>query len=171
MMQSWVVLRCSNAHTLKLADSLNASGIKAWSPVETIKRRVPRKTGHHSVALPLLPSFVFADADHTGRLLALSNSWDCPHPGFWVYRGFGEIPTIRDRELDALRVAESRGRPKDQRVEFKPGDKVRNAGAGLEGLPGQVSFSKGKFTFVLFGSLEVKVPTDQLLPHDARKAA
>lgn len=150
--RDWVVLRCANASTLRLAESLNAAGIEAWSPVDV------SMTGKDTEARsPLLPSFVFALAEHLAELFDLSNSWNSPHPGFWIMRPFGNIAFVSESQLAPLRNIERKRKPRGKVKLLEVGAMVRLSEGGFEGLTGRIDRVQGKFAMVAFDRFIVPV--------------
>lgn len=146
---AWIILRCANASTLRLAASLNAAGIEAWAPAEA------QPQGKAST--PLMPSFVFASAARIGELFALSNSFDCPHPGFWIFRPFGSVALIAEGELAPLRNLERKRKPRGEVRRMAVGTLVRLTEGGFEGLSGTIERTDGKFALVAFARFPVPV--------------
>ena len=163
---AWCILRCSGAHTLRLADSLTAAGIEAWTPAEEAVSRTGRNRSRINDTVPVLPTYVFARAARLLDLIGLSQAFISPHPDFSVFKPFGLYPLIANAELDPLRVAERKGQSVENLMRFSPGDIVRCAEAGFQGLSGVVETSKGKFTLVAFPGLQVSIATMLLLPED-----
>jgi len=134
----------------------------------------------------MMPTVVFAEYERLPMLVALSRQpspsyamWDevmrCrvqrAIPSFSVFRHFDLYPRIADRALDALRLAEQRGRPRDKAPTFAIGDCVTFADAGFEGLVGRVEGMNRKYALVSFPgfSVPVHIAAHNLLP--ARLAA
>lgn len=182
----WCILRTAPSRTLPLAAALDAAGYRAWTPQET--RRV--RSGHarvpKDVAAPMMPTIVFAEYERLPMLVALSRMpspsctvWDetmrChvqrAVPNFHVFRHADMYPRIADRALDAVRLAEQRGRPREAGRTFATGTAVTFADAGFEGLTGYVEGMQGRYAVVAFPgfSVPVKIAAHSLLP--ARQAA
>lgn len=104
----WVILRTAPASTIGLAKSLAAAGFTAWTPVEDQRKRRPRSNDWVDRTVPMLPSFVFADAVGLPALAALAMKVEKAQPAFSVFRYAGRIPVITAASLDALRAMESK---------------------------------------------------------------
>lgn len=176
----WIILTCSNAKTLELARSLTEAGFEAWSPVETIQRRARSGAKPEDVTRPLMPSFVFARAEHEIDLLALSHSptlnyriWDRDlkrmvtkgHPFFRFFRPFGENTTVSDAQLEHLRKLEKKRRPKGAPRTFAKGATVRFTEGGFEGLVGIVEETRGEYTVVTINDWAIPVQVSTWLLH------
>jgi hypothetical protein len=178
---NWCILRTAPSRTLLLAAALTDAGYRAWTPQESRQRRVGRQRERKSVSAPMVPTIVFAEYERLPMLVALSRQpsptctvWDDTMkchvqralPGFTVFRHLDMYPRIADRALDALRLAEQRGRPRDQARAFCVGDHVKYADAGFEGLVGEVVRVRGRRTWVLFAGHPylAEIPATSLLP-------
>ncbi len=160
----WCILRTAGSRTLPLAQSLAAAGIEAWTPVEMVKRRIPRKVGRVEKAAPLLPTFVFASAAHLFDLRRISRMIGSPHPAFAFFRYNGLVPLIAQREIDKLRLLENRMKPKRRRPTMAIGAEVRPTDGAYAGMTGVVQESDGKTTLVAFGGwMNVKIETSILI--------
>jgi hypothetical protein len=156
---SWCILRTSGRHTIRLAGTLNAAGIEAWSPVEPKMIRVPRKNVRRQIIVPMMASYVFAKADRMVDLLRLADTEErarhgvgWAHPEFRVMmRQDGPI-TIEDGQFVALRQIEGRrARSKRADMVFNEGVRVR-VGSGIAGgLVGSVTRSNRKSTAICIG--------------------
>lgn len=160
---SWCILRCAGASTLRLADSLSATGFQAWTPTETNRHRV-HGGRRLKQTVPVMPTYAFARADRLPELLALSQAPVSAHPDFSVFRHCDRIPVIADATLDPLRVAERKRQPVDKLMRFGQGDVVRCGEAGFQGLSGVVQTVRGKKALVAFGTLMVEIEAMLLLP-------
>ena len=171
MSETWCILRVRGSRTLRLAQSLAEDGFEVWTPTETRKVRVPKMNVRRDIVLPLMPSYVFARTRHLIVLLQLAALPVKPrrgkglrkpaHDAFQVMRCFGGIPTVTDKDLDALRALEARRTPR-RRAErsFDKGAGVRVEGGSFGGLAGIVERSDQTHTMVCFdGRLRVKIPT------------
>ncbi len=182
----WCILRTAPSRTLLLATALEAAGYRAWTPQETRVARQGHARVPKRIAAPMMPTIVFAEYERLPVLVALSRMpsptctvWDdtmrChvqrPVPNFHVFRHGDMYPRIADRALDAVRLAEQRGRPRDVARTFAPGTAVTFADAGFEGLIGRVDRMQGRYALVEFPgfSVPVKISAHSLLP--ARLAA
>jgi hypothetical protein len=164
----WCILRTNGRCTLKLASSLRAVGIAAWTPSRIVNQRVPRSRATKKRTMPIMPTFVFADADHLDRLRALEMQ---PSQRLAIFRHLGSVPLISDRALDALRATERKVMPRHQQRTWREGQSVRVPEGAFAGMSGQVEQSDGKYTLVCFGGLmRVKIETFLLIENEADKA-
>lgn len=146
-MSDWCILRCSSAHTMRLAHSLTDAGISAWSPVEVKSKRVPRANIKRQVVIPLMPSYVFADARKLFDLIELAEAEHKAQPDFRLFRSAERIPLIADCNLDALRLTEKK-RTVEARKAFTKGETVKLTDGGFTGLTGTVESAQGQFVMV-----------------------
>lgn len=168
-MTAWCILRTAPSRTLPLAAALTEAGYLAWTPHETRVVRALRCRVRKEVAAPMTPTIVFADYERVPELVAISRmppSQSMGLPSFGVFRYLDAYPRVADRALDALRMAEQRGRPRDQVRTFRSGDEVKFADAGFEGLSGIVRGIAGRYMLVDFPgfNIPVKIPGNSLLP-------
>lgn len=171
-MTDWCILRTSPSRTLALADSLLAGGFDVWTPRTIRELRVGKKRDLVEQEVAILPEYVFAPASHLAELLGIARSpalnfrvWDKEqkrmvlkgHPYFTVFRPHGQISSLSDRDLAALRQLEAslkaateRRREKAKRKgpapKFHAGQIVRVDSGGFEGLRLRVAEENpGKF--------------------------
>lgn len=164
--KDWIVLRCRNADTLRLPQSLAWANIEAWSPALTVIFRQGETRARKRDRLAIMPSYVFARSEHYPELMAISEALVSPHPAFNIFRHHSGTPAeIEDRELDQLRVAEQKAAPRQLQREWLEGETVSYPEAGFDGLIGIVEGKQGKFTLVSFpGKLNpFKIKTCALL--------
>lgn len=177
----WCILRCSSSKTLDLAASLTEDGFEAWTPAEVVVKGGSTGPEPDLVRRALMASWVFARAACLQDLLALSRSpslnyqvWDSDrrkmvtkgHPSFRLFRYVGEIKTIPDRQLTALRNLERKRQPRPKVEPLEPGVRVRLQEAGFEGLWATVQVSRKKETIALVdGWMPVTFPTYSLRQH------
>lgn len=174
-MNQWCILRCAGRSTLKLAERLDAAGIPAWTPIETIKRRPPRSKVWERKLAPVLPTFVFAAADRLSQLIRLADDYSTRQrppfigdelgqttPDFSVFRHHDRFPLVDDRELSALRAAERKGTPIDTLPRFNTGDRVTTDNESFQGLTGIVEKKRGKFILVAFPGFAMPVTISPL---------
>jgi hypothetical protein len=83
-------------------------GIKAWSPIGQKRGRKPRSRSYYDKTFPLTSSYVFAAASELLDLEMLSSRPLKGMPIFSVFYHAGEVPKIKDRQLDSLRAEEQR---------------------------------------------------------------
>lgn len=163
-MTDWCILRTAARSTLRLADGLSASDYEAWTPVEVIRRRVPRKNDAQAIPAPIMPTFVFARASQMPGLFALAADPMTALPSFSVFRYRDRIPLVCDSELRALRAREDRSRREvlkaGKAAPYRHGDMVRAPDGAFAGMSGIVEMSDGKHTLVMFGGrFGVKIDT------------
>lgn len=174
----WIILRTSGRHTLRLAATLSEDGYEAWTPVETRTIRIPRANVRRTVMLPIMPSYVFAQAHNLIDLIQLAAMKPKPrrasqqpaHADFSVMHYNDRIPIIADHHLQSLRTIEAKRRPR-QKAErtFDPGVSVRvkMEGGSFAGMNGRVERSDHGSTLVCFDHrLTVKISTSLLCETD-----
>lgn len=169
---AWCILRMSGPRTLAVTSALADADFDVWTPVQVDNKRVGPKRKPVQVTVPLLPTFVFARHDRLGELVAFTRSpaqtfmvWDketrrmvtkgCPH--FSVMRHDGRYISVSDRSLDALRVAERRGKPLEKVRLFEPGEQVKCPDGAFEGLTGVVETTKKRYAVVVFPGWAIPV--------------
>lgn len=171
-MSDWCILRCAGSRTMALAASLTDAGIRAWTPIETRERRIPRKAARETVQLPITPSFVFAASERLSDLLTLARSpsmlfrvWDSEkrrmvtkgHPTFSVFRSDGRVPVVSEQSLAPLRKAEHRTMPRKAAKIFRKGEIVSTGRGGFAGLQGHIEASQGQYAMVVFPGFPIAV--------------
>lgn len=171
---AWCILRTAPGQTLRLARSLNDAEFEAWTPAETIERKVRGSSKREAVVVPMLPSFVFVRADRLVELIDLARSpalifrvWDREqrrmvakgHPAFRIFRHGDDYPLVPDAQLAPLHAIEQRRRrkPRGKVHTFKPGAQVKLTEGGFAGLTGVVTGMEGKFARVQFAGFNVPV--------------
>lgn len=172
----WIILRTSASKTLKLAESLREEGFDVWTPSLVRSQRLPRCNGRRDVAMPIIPTFLFARVWHLIDLLELAAMPERPrrgagcrkpaHPAFSVFRDGGSemIPVVGDAELDPLRQAESRVATHRSR-RYEPGEMVKVPDGIFGGMVGEVVRSSEYKTRICFGGrMSVEVSTFILKP-------
>jgi transcription antitermination factor NusG len=171
-MGQWCILRVGASRTIRLADAL--APFNAWTPRETFKRRIPRKTERETVTIPIMPTYVFAPAHYIMDLIELAQAWDKACPDFSLQRhpdriGYAVTP---DSQLNPLRLAERAGTPLEQVRTFAHGERVKLTEGGFSGMSGIVETSDGKFTMLAFPgfAIPIKVETLRLLPEAVTNA-
>ena len=173
----WCILRTTGSRTLKLAASLQEAGLDAWTPIEQVRRRLPRCKQIEHVRVAMTPSYVFVRECHLPQLRRMEAIHGYPHPSFSIFRYYGSTVLVRHHALHTLRELQqssylsalpaSPNRSSKPRSEpFSPGDTVKLITGGLAGLECIVEASDGLITTLavpLFGrAAGVKVPTRQL---------
>jgi hypothetical protein len=161
--KDWCILRTSGRNTLALVESLNADGFTAWTPVERRLVRKHRSPAKEEIALPIMPSFVFAKFGgcelRLSEFLALSMQPRKRQPDFSVMLDGHDPAVTRDASLNPLRALEERMQERLDRDKFKDRGRVLSKGttvripdnlafAGLEGI---VEADNGKKALVCFG--------------------
>jgi transcription antitermination factor NusG len=166
----WFILRTAGRSTLPLASSLAEDGFEVWTPVRTMRVRVPRKNVRREVRLPMLPSYVFVRARHLNDLLDLSHMEERPrrcggrkpaHRSFSIFRFLDQIQMVADASLDQLRLEERRAIPRTLGPKFVRDQIVRVGSGPFEGLRGRVERHESGYVLVIFedGKRRVKIPT------------
>jgi transcription antitermination factor NusG len=166
---SWIILRTSGRSTMRLAETLSCASIEAWTPIETRTIRIPRANVRRTVKLPIMPSYVFARANHLFDLIELSGNSVGTHPDFSVMHYHDRIPVIADHHLQGLRTIEAKRTPRKKSAPLTPGLSVRvkTEGGSFAGMKGRVERSNEGNTLVCFdGRLTVKISTSLLLPDE-----
>jgi hypothetical protein len=179
-MTDWCIIRTSPGRTIPVAASLNEAGIEAWTPNFTIVSRAGRARQRVQRKVPLIEGIVFAKSEHLPELIAIGRksgmihrTWSSErrcmvshdHPPFSVFRYQGSYPTVRDRDLDPLRLAERAATKPARATPIEPGRAVCFPGAGFDGLTGIVQNCEGRFAVVAFPgfSIPVKISSHLLL--------
>jgi hypothetical protein len=92
--------------------SLREANIDVWSPAKPIRKAIRAKTPSGTrmieAEVPILPTFVFANADALHALGELAALVISPHPAFSIFRYGGRIPIVGDAEVSGLRDEEAR---------------------------------------------------------------
>lgn len=171
---SWIILRTAAPRTLRLAKSLEEAGFRVWTPRQTISRRVPRSKDkeRREIETPIIPTFVFAEADQKDALRALVAQPLHQHPIFSLMTFRGGVPEIKDSEVHGLRIEERRmqaaadERARRARVRTHARGKAVPIGttislptAAFTGMSGVVEESDGRFTVALVGNMRLKIAT------------
>ena len=169
---SWIILRTAAPRTLRLADSLAQAGFGVWTPRQTISRRIPRSKDkqRREVETPIIPTVVFADAEHKDVLRALAAQPLHPHPPFSLMTYRGGVPEIKDGEVHGLRIEERRMQTaaddRARRTRRNARGKAVAIGATIgvptpafQGISGIVEESDGRFTLALVGNMRLKIAT------------
>jgi transcriptional antiterminator NusG len=179
--EQWCILRTAGRQTLKLAETLASDGFEVWTPRETRTIRKPRMNVKRDVVLPIMPSYVFAKAEHLVDLLQMSkmdvkprrgSGWGKPaHASFSVMRYRESIPLIADRDLTSLRRLERKAELDRLRImktePFAKGVTVRVMDGSHDawgGMTGRVTMSDATHSRVIFSGsrIEVKIRTSLL---------
>lgn len=112
----WCIARTSAAQTLRLAETLAAAGVVAWTPRRTVKRPAPGArrryvTGQRRVMIevthPIMPGIVFVRGDFLDDLVAIAALTFGPHPAFSILQLGPRAAAVRDHQLQGLRSAEA----------------------------------------------------------------
>ena len=185
MASAWCILRTSGRSTIPLTESLSRDGYEAWTPIETRTVRIPRANARREVRQAIMPTYVFASAEHLVDLIQLADMPVKPrrgagllepaHADFSVLHCFGKIPLVAESDLAQLRKIEAKRTPVKKADKPLPkGVKVRVLSGSMEGLVGSVQRSDRGKTLVFFNRVfdRVEIPTTLLeVPGDARMAA
>ena len=154
-MTDWCILRTRGSNTLRLARSLGHSGFEAWTPTEIQVKRHPKTRERSETIIAVMPTYVFATAEH---LLDLVNQSQAPDAEFSVFRWNDRFPIIADLDLRHLRQIEREAAAKCKPVQYGTGQQVRVPDGPYQGLTGQVvETSKGRFTLVAFPGFNIPV--------------
>lgn len=141
LQSGWCILRTAPASTMNLAKTLGEAGFTAWTPVEAQTRKRPRSSVTVERTVPMLPSFVFADASNLRRLATLALMVEKRQPAFSVFRSAGRIPIITEASLAHLRQMEDRAA---QRAEIARRKATRRERCEL-GIGTAVAITEGPF--------------------------
>lgn len=157
---SWLVLRCNSGSTLKLVEALCGNGIDAWSPVQIVTSRLPRRNARVKKEVATLPSFVFIPEAYKDAAYNLCRR--VRMPSFSVMKVMGVVVVVDAKELEFMH------RVSWEKVRVLPpaiGEVVRFRSGSFEGVTGVVVESGMKDCCVeLHGSGKiVKVPPFLLL--------
>lgn len=114
-----------------------------------------------------MPTYVFARASQLPELRRALSLPINPFPAFSVFKYYGRIPLVSDRDIACLRAAEQQDSDRRERAarrEFRRvipvGESVRIGSGGFAGMSGLVEGGDGKFALVAFGGgLRVKIAT------------
>ena len=116
MSDRWAILQTSSARTLPLATSLAEADMRVWTPRRTIWRPAPGQRRRLALGLrrdmvevdvPIMPGFVFADADYLDDLVRVALSPATCHPAFSIFQCAGRAPLVGDASIAGLRSAEA----------------------------------------------------------------
>jgi hypothetical protein len=102
----WCILRSGGSKTLPLVRALNNSGIGAWTPTMTMRRRRPRSNDTLEIAAPIVPTFAFAPSEDIEQLLIIRSSRFSTHPPFSIMGSGDRIALVREGQLHQLREEE-----------------------------------------------------------------
>ena len=190
-MSNWIILRTSGRTTLPLAETLSQDGFESWTPVEVRNIRIPRANVRRTVRLPIMPSYVFAKAEHLIDLIQLSGmrpiprrtsnrpadrteEWKPFHADFSIMHYHDRIPVISDGHLQSLRTIEAKRKPREKAKPLPPGltVRVKTEGGSFAGMRGKVERSEEGTTLVCFDNrLTVKISTFLLSVDDIQHLA
>ncbi|SFP98730.1 hypothetical protein [Sphingomonas rubra] len=153
----WCILTTASVRTLALAASLRESGMRAWTPVRTERRKGRGKSRNEVVSfdVAITPTFVFVGAEHKAELIQAGYLPVSPYPAFRIMRHRGAIPVIADASLAPLRAAEDRFRRsllKSTRQRVEAGTTWRMTKGAFAGMTGIVERGGDKDARVSFGS-------------------
>ena len=88
--------------TLKVAEALAFEGFCVWTPKERKTGRRPRTHKPFDKTLPIMPTYVFADAGQIDELRALSERPSHGCPQFSIFKYSDGFPLVADVELGTL---------------------------------------------------------------------
>jgi hypothetical protein len=167
----WVLLRCASSETLRLVESLNEFGIKAWSPIGQKRGRKPRSRSYYDKTFPLTSSYVFAADSELLDLEMLSSRPLKGMPIFSVFYHAGIVPKIKDCQLNSLRAEEQR--LKDayrlevekglRRKKFDRKAAVKFTDGAFGGLVGEVVEHTGTFALVSVDGFALPIKVSEAL--------
>jgi len=167
-MTQWIILRCSGQKTLRLSATLTEAGYEVWTPVETKRIRIPRANVRREVTLPIMPSYVFAKAEHLVDMIQLAGrpAYAHAHVDFSVMKHGERFPSVSDESLQALRRLEAkRALTRKATRTFDAGVEVvvKVEGGSFAGIKGKVEKSNHGHTLICFGErMTAKIPTSFL---------
>ena len=168
----WCVLRTTATSTLPLAKSLSSVGYDVWTPVHVLQRRMPRTKAKVRNEVAMMPTYVFARAEHLPDLVELAVLPVKDHRDFRVFRHLNRFPLIADASLAPLRTEERKLQVVEKtKPGFVSGDRVRLTEGGFAGMSGTVESVQGKFASVLFPGYygnSIKIASWHLLPDSVR---
>ena len=168
---SWCILRMTATETLPVFESLKRAGFEVWTPIEEKVRRFPRSKARHEKKFAMMPTYVFARAEHVTALAELAMTPTKKHPDFRMFRYMGGLPLISDDELDSLRSVEAhtariaeRARQKGKKApQIATGTLIQLEDGGFAGMSGTVVGSEGRFALVDFDNFPQPVKISSLL--------
>lgn len=163
----WCIIRMAASSTLSLFDSLTSAGFNVWTPIETKRRRANQARDRIDVRCPMMPTYIFAEAESLPNLLTIAMLPSKDHRDFSVMRCNNRFPLIADACLSAVRLEERRVKPKPDLPTFAPGTTVRLAEGGFAGMSGVVEATAGNFVLVAFPHTTmppIKIASWWLLP-------
>lgn len=176
---AWFILRMNSADTVSTFDGLKRMGFNVWTPIEQRVCRTPRRRVQYDRRTALMPSYVFASADHLDELLQAAMSPSRELPRFTVFTHKGGIPMVADVELNALRYAEEKADTLFAKMK-RLGRKGPKLGKGSEvhltegpfaGMSGIVEGQSGQFTLVSFDGFHKPIQIASLLLVDEQAQA
>lgn len=126
---SWYALYVRSRHEKVVEESLKGKGYLAFSPSYKVRRRRVDRTV--DLELPLFPSYVFCQFDALHRLPILQT------PGVvFIVSCAGESEPVDAKQIDAIRVIATSGRPVRPWAFLRSGQKVRVRAGALAGTEG-----------------------------------
>lgn len=172
----WLILRTSSRTTVRLVESLTAHGFEAWTPVHTLMKRAAHRRSAGQLAMPMLPSFAFASANHVQDLIDLAAALSKPHPDFSLFLNpmTNRPALVSGEQLTPLRWQEERDRKRAElaRRNGRSRDRLRNgtpvhlSSGAYAGLNGTVIADDGKYAEVNLGKMTVKISSFLLRSED-----
>lgn len=182
----WCILRTSGPSTLRLATSLQAAGFEAWTPVERLRRRVPRSKTVEYVLASVTPTYVFVCEQHLSALRLMERQPGNGHPQFSIFRYYGDMVLVRHTALHPLRLLQQNSyrdslpvvrnvNRKKRGNAYDVGDAIKPATGPFAGFECLVESSDGlttTATVIIFGrQTGVKFSTSQLRDDGVREIA
>jgi len=163
----WCILRCRSAETDTLTGELVTAGYRAWCPMFPVRFRPPNMRGHKTEWKPLLPGFVFLDADVIGKANKMRSQRRCK-----VFREFmfnSRHVRITDRELQPLRefaMSLNSNRKVIPSV-FGPGQDAIVKEGPFKGLRARILEPGPNYSWVEIKQLKIQISTLLLSPVQA----
>ena len=160
--EHYVALRCAGAATLGLTRKLLDTGAQAWTPVVPQSRPVPRSRKRVWIMAPLLPTFVFLDAEALEAARDLRDRYALP--AFTPLALSGELVRIGARGLEPLRATEAALVEKSRRAapparRFALETRVTLLAEAFTGLVAVVKASSRRSCVVDIGGMRMSVPS------------
>lgn len=165
----WCILRTAGPRTLPLVKSLDEAGFDVWTPRGWRQPKAPllptkrqaAKEKAPPVAVPILPTFVFARADRLADLVRITRDPVSGHPAFSMFRHQGRFPLVSETELAQLRRADERAEVQARRKRRRRlvmGQRVSFSEGAFSGIEGVVEDQEGQFAIVAFaGGFRMKI--------------
>uniref|UniRef100_UPI0035CB9932 hypothetical protein n=1 Tax=uncultured Sphingomonas sp. TaxID=158754 RepID=UPI0035CB9932 len=172
----WCILRTSGGKTLPLVRSLADADLDAWTPIERVRRRVPRAKMTEHFVTAFAPTYVFVRERHLPELQRMEGAIGGVHPRFSIFRYYGNTVFVPHAALHPLRRREQDSyigalpvvnrQTKHRGKAYGVGEQVTFEGGPLSGLNCMIASSDGletTITLTLFGrEAGVKIKTSKM---------